>query len=166
MRQTQDGGQTWLGLPAPAAAAEFFPSFPQPAGRVAGGVSDVRFATARDGWAFGPSFYATHDGGQTWRNENRTVSSVAVTQGAQWAVEQQGMAPVVIRSTDGGQSWAPAKMQPLLVGWPSITSVDAQTAWLFAQDSVRNPHPTQTTGLALTALSESSNTFFTVPGLS
>src|SRR5579859_2984310 len=36
MRQTHDGGQTWAGLPAPAAHAEFFPSvFTRPAGGAA-----------------------------------------------------------------------------------------------------------------------------------
>jgi hypothetical protein len=30
-------------------------------------VSDIRFATPRDGWAFGGALWETHDGGATWR---------------------------------------------------------------------------------------------------
>jgi photosystem II stability/assembly factor-like uncharacterized protein len=138
MRVTHDGGKSWAGLPGPAAAAGFFPKFPWHAGDPAG-VSNIRFASAQDGWAFGPDLYSTHDGGQTWLKENRLVSDVAVTNGAVWAVEQKGTAAVVERSTDTGKAWAPVKMQPLLVGWPTITSVDKETAWLFTQDSVLNP---------------------------
>ena len=139
MRVTQDGGKTWAGIPAPAAQVAFYPNhFPWHASDPAG-VSNIRFASAHDGWAFGPDLYTTHDGGQTWLKENRLVSDVAVTNGAIWAVEQQGDAAVVERSTEAGKAWTPAKMQPLLVGWPTITSVDKETAWLFTQDSVLNP---------------------------
>ncbi|MGO9558817.1 MAG: WD40/YVTN/BNR-like repeat-containing protein [Acidimicrobiales bacterium] len=30
------------------------------------GISEIRFATANDGWAFGPDLYRTTDGGRTW----------------------------------------------------------------------------------------------------
>jgi hypothetical protein len=54
--RTGDAGKTWTGVPAPVT------------GPAAGatGVSQVRFLDARDGWAFGPQLYATHDGGHTW----------------------------------------------------------------------------------------------------
>ena len=139
LRQTRDGGQTWAGSPAPATQADFFPAaFPRHAGDPLD-VTSIQFASARDGWAFGPSLYSTHDGGHTWLNENRLVSNMAVTNGAIWAVEQKGNMAVVERSTDLGRTWPATAMQPLLVGWPSITSVSKETAWLFAQDSVLNP---------------------------
>jgi hypothetical protein len=31
------------------------------------GVSQIRFLNLRDGWAYGPALYATHNGGATWR---------------------------------------------------------------------------------------------------
>ena len=31
------------------------------------GASQIRFLSARNGWAFGPDLYATHDGGARWR---------------------------------------------------------------------------------------------------
>src|ERR1700722_15824565 len=34
--------------------------------RGAAGVSQIRVLDERDGWAFGPQLYATHDGGHTW----------------------------------------------------------------------------------------------------
>jgi hypothetical protein len=58
--RTADGGRTWLGGAAPDA-----PIFPGPSD-VAPGVSGLRFADARNGWAFGPDLWATHDGGSTW----------------------------------------------------------------------------------------------------
>jgi photosystem II stability/assembly factor-like uncharacterized protein len=54
--RTDDGGQTWYGLPAPVTG---------PASGAAG-VSQVRFLNTLHGWAFGPELWATHDGGQTW----------------------------------------------------------------------------------------------------
>jgi len=53
---TDDAGKTWSGVPAP-------PTGPADG---AAGVSRVRFLDERDGWAFGPQLYATHDGGHTW----------------------------------------------------------------------------------------------------
>ena len=54
--RTNDGGQTWYGVPAPLAGA--------PSGST--GVSEVRFLDDENGWAFGPQLWATHDGGKTW----------------------------------------------------------------------------------------------------
>lgn len=54
--RTVDGGRTWAGIPAPAAALGG-----------GSGVTGIRFADARNGWAFGPDLWSTHDGGATWR---------------------------------------------------------------------------------------------------
>src|SRR5580692_6152892 len=54
--RTDDAGKTWSGVPAPLTG---------PADGAAG-VSQVRFLNERDGWAFGPQLYATHDGGHSW----------------------------------------------------------------------------------------------------
>jgi hypothetical protein len=53
---TLNAGRTWSGLPAPVTG---------PADG-ATGVSQIRFLSGVDGWAFGPQLYATHDGGHTW----------------------------------------------------------------------------------------------------
>jgi hypothetical protein len=54
--RTDDAGKTWTGVPAPVTG---------PADG-ATGVSQIRFLSGADGWAFGPQLYATHDGGHTW----------------------------------------------------------------------------------------------------
>jgi hypothetical protein len=54
---TADHGGTWHGVSAPVTGA--------PAGPA--GVSQVRFYNTSDGWAFGPQLWATHDGGQHWK---------------------------------------------------------------------------------------------------
>jgi hypothetical protein len=55
--RTEDGGTAWNGLPAPLTGA--------PDG--ATGVGQIRFLEGINGWAFGPELWATHDGGQKWR---------------------------------------------------------------------------------------------------
>jgi photosystem II stability/assembly factor-like uncharacterized protein len=54
--RTDDAGKSWTGVPAPLTGP--------PDG--ATGVSQIRFLNLRDGWAFGPGLFATHDGGQHW----------------------------------------------------------------------------------------------------
>ncbi len=54
--RTDDGGQTWHGLPAPNAGSPDGPA----------GVSGIRFLDGVNGWAFGPELWATHDGSRTW----------------------------------------------------------------------------------------------------
>jgi hypothetical protein len=54
--RTDDGGQTWHGLPAPDAGS--------PDG--AAGVSGIRFLDGKNGWAFGPELWVTHDAGKSW----------------------------------------------------------------------------------------------------
>jgi hypothetical protein len=56
---TPNYGQTWYGVSAPVTGG--------PAGST--GVSGLRFLDARDGWAFGPELWVTHDGGANWAQE-------------------------------------------------------------------------------------------------
>lgn len=55
---TVDGGRHWAALGAPPAPLA-------PSGEP--GVTSIRFADPLHGWAFGPGFYATADGGRSWR---------------------------------------------------------------------------------------------------
>jgi photosystem II stability/assembly factor-like uncharacterized protein len=55
--RTDDAGKTWIGVPAPLTGP--------PDG--ATGVGQIRFLNGKDGWAFGPGLFATHNGGQTWK---------------------------------------------------------------------------------------------------
>lgn len=62
--RSTDGGRTWVGLPAPRAPLPRWQD-----GRLTSGssVRDLRFASPRDGWAYGGALFATHDGSRTWR---------------------------------------------------------------------------------------------------
>jgi len=57
---TSDYGRTWYGVSAPVA--------PGPTGDA--GVSQLRFATLSDGWAYGPALYETTRGGWPWKPED------------------------------------------------------------------------------------------------
>jgi hypothetical protein len=52
--RTTDGGSVFAGIPSPPVSAS--------------DVSQLRFATALDGYAFGPELWQTADGGATWAN--------------------------------------------------------------------------------------------------
>jgi len=86
LRKTTDGGLRWTPLPASPAPW----GVTGPDGRVpAEGVTSVLFADVRDGWAYGPGLWATHDGGLTWREiptAGRAVRSVAAAGGRVAAV--------------------------------------------------------------------------------
>jgi len=56
---TSDYGASWYGVSAPVTSA---PDGSQ-------GVGQIRFLNTRDGWAFGPQLWVTHDGGAHWSQE-------------------------------------------------------------------------------------------------
>ncbi|MGH3191075.1 MAG: hypothetical protein ACRDPY_30240 [Streptosporangiaceae bacterium] len=63
MRKTVDGGRTWSAVPAPdAPPADIYQGVP-----AATAVGATVFASASEGWAFGPALWQTRDGGATWR---------------------------------------------------------------------------------------------------
>lgn len=71
MVRTGDGGAHWAGVPAPRDVLAT--SLHQPEA----GISEVRFADPRNGWAFGPNLWTTHDGGGSW---NRATVASPVSQ--------------------------------------------------------------------------------------
>ena len=83
----------------------------------AGTVSRVTFASASDGWVYGPGLWATHDGGASWHRvatHGAEVNSLAVTGRHVLAVfvscarRCPGSWPVrfgVYRASTGGDSW-------------------------------------------------------------
>lgn len=81
LRKTTDGGLHWTPLPAPDAPWGGI----APDGHIpADAVTLVLFADAKDGWAYGPGLWATHDGGLTWHQvatAGYTVTSMAATDG-------------------------------------------------------------------------------------
>jgi hypothetical protein len=64
LARTTDRGLGWVALPAPDAGYE---ARNYQGSTTAVPVSEVRFADDLDGWIYGPSLFATHDGGTTWQ---------------------------------------------------------------------------------------------------
>jgi len=60
-----DGGRTWVGVPAPRAP---LPGWQDGGVASATTVRDLRFASVRDGWAYGGAVYVTHDAARTWKH--------------------------------------------------------------------------------------------------
>jgi hypothetical protein len=111
LQRTDTGGAGWRTVHAPPAHG--------PDG--ATGVSQIRFLTRSDGWAFGPQLWATHDAGRTWTQiptgGKRVTSLEARGQqvfsvwarctgtGAGFAAHCTGFA--VYSSRPGSNAWAP-----------------------------------------------------------
>ncbi|MDA8080234.1 MAG: hypothetical protein M0Z96_01270 [Actinomycetota bacterium] len=60
--RTQDGGKTWLAIPAPNVPLAQGPLLTTNSSAV----SRIRFVNILDGYLYGPSLYSTYDGGTTW----------------------------------------------------------------------------------------------------
>lgn len=88
--RTSDRGKTWVGLPAPP--VELTTGASQ-------GVRLVRFADAKNGWAFGPELWATHDGGGHWSRVSLPGTTASATVAALEAADGMVHAAVFDRGT-------------------------------------------------------------------
>lgn len=93
--RTQDGGRTFVGVPAPKVALTY--PCAKPCGPHAW-ANQVRFADPRDGWAYGSVLYVTHDGARTWHQVPGFQDVVAVLPGA---------SDVIVLSTDYSSGCTP-----------------------------------------------------------
>jgi photosystem II stability/assembly factor-like uncharacterized protein len=73
LEKTVNGGKTWTSVPGPAVS--LVPTF---SASPASAVSTVRFENASDGWLFGPSLWATTDGGAQWHRVSMSGEVVAL----------------------------------------------------------------------------------------
>lgn len=94
---THDGGKTWTGTtPLPLASVV------------------VDFADEQHGWATdGTVLYRTGDGGQRWvklspdANFKQVTSLDFVSSALGWALSEQGQNSLLLKTTDGGETWIP-----------------------------------------------------------
>jgi hypothetical protein len=102
--RTSDSGHTWTAVqPPPTHVSRTTP----------GGVRKVRFADARNGWAFDSDLWATHDGGAHWTQlallgsaSNVDVQSLEVSSGVVHALVVSGDHGVeIFDSPAGGDAW-------------------------------------------------------------
>ena len=137
MRVTVDGGKTWQSAPAPEIEI--------PPGDLP--LRHLRFANAKDGWAFEPGFFSTHDGGKTWGNENRQGKVIAIEPigNSVWVVEQncQKVEPyqcqfALLIWNPAQQIWAPAPGK-LPAGIQKLFRVSATEAWLLSTEESYTP---------------------------
>lgn len=132
MRKSVDGGRSWT-----VAAA--------PAGILGGGdpsalgARRLTFASLRDGWAYDPSLFATHDAGKTWKLVGLPGEVISVKVGADnaWAVARicsaAGNCSIQVYSSPAGQdSWTPLAPQPPIAGEEVILLRQGpMNAWLL-----------------------------------
>jgi hypothetical protein len=107
--RTTDGGVSFVGIPAPRA--------PWTSSASAGGVSQLRFADAENGFAYGGALFVTHDAGRTWRalDLGGAVDELAIAAGRTYAI---------VAPPGGGER----RLMSALVGQDAWTVVSAAGA--------------------------------------
>jgi photosystem II stability/assembly factor-like uncharacterized protein len=141
---TTDGGATWkLRGKVPA-------RIPQ-VGEPGTGVSGIRFATPRIGWAFGPRLYRTGNGGRSWARQQvpghgRQILSLAATATTTYAVvspcafgtglcHRRGPLSLWRTATRTGRTW---KRVSLSLPINDFANVAAYGKTAYAVDAQRN----------------------------
>jgi photosystem II stability/assembly factor-like uncharacterized protein len=118
--RTTDGGSFWQDV-TPAAE----------------GFRDVFFLDSTTGWIAGASIYKTVDSGTSWTKQtgdgNTEFSAVSFADAQNgWAV---GFNNLVLRTTNGGQSWTTQNVgAPPVTAITGVTAIDANTAWVAGWD--------------------------------
>jgi len=89
--RTDDGGRTFVGIPAPGTDQ----------------VSELRFADAENGFAYGPELWVTHDAGATWNQVSvpGSVRELAIGSGYAYAIVRSGSTGELLRAATWSDSW-------------------------------------------------------------
>ncbi|MEA2973526.1 MAG: hypothetical protein QOG82_1984 [Actinomycetota bacterium] len=135
--RTVDGGQTWVGIPAPPT------ELASGAGR---GVRRIRFADAANGWAFGPDLWSTHDGGAHWIevslpsvDADSEVSDLEAADGKVHVAVLDSKGVVILTSPVGTDGWQ-ASPTVVPIGAGPVPQADivlqGDTGWMFEVDRV------------------------------
>ncbi|HEY5436503.1 MAG TPA: hypothetical protein VIK13_14825 [Candidatus Limnocylindrales bacterium] len=142
IERTKDGGRTWAPAPAPKTAVVPGIGLPASAGA---GIGRLRFATANDGWAFGPDLWATHDGGASWTRASvpglpagSVMVALETANGSVHAAFYDGAQDFGIAvSPVGSDAWSVSPLR-LPVGAGPVPAVQlvlsGNTGWLLQND--------------------------------
>lgn len=143
--RTDDGGRSW-GPETPVARHVPRESFTEqdPSG---GAVRSLRMVDAREGFAFNPDLYVTHDGAKTWTRvpQPTKVASLGVQDGSVWLLER-GCAvdddcDAVLRTAKVGATFAPVTTAiPATGGADAIVRrADAKHGYLVTWNGPQDP---------------------------
>ncbi|MFZ0171371.1 MAG: hypothetical protein WAL04_06780, partial [Acidimicrobiales bacterium] len=121
--RTTDGGSTFTGIPSPPVSA--------------GDVTQLRFATALDGYAFGPQLWETTDGGARWSQVPTpgTVTELEAADGEAYALSCaagsncQSMA--LLRSPVGATQWQSVST-PVTLGYGAQFALSGPNLYLLS----------------------------------
>ena len=127
---TADGGVHFSAVTAPPARVL--------ANTAAPGVSHIRFAGSRDGWAFGPDAWATHDGGAQWTRVmiGGSVSALEPGASAVYALlagqqcGQPSCATTLLKTSPGADQCTPTDPPGVIKGVPEMT-VRGTSVWVM-----------------------------------
>ncbi len=125
--RTTDGGRNFTGVPTPQAPLT-------PSARSGTGYSQLGFADAQNGYAYGPALYSTHNGGTTWSpvNVGGTVTQLAISGGQAYAIVSPtgGAGGKLIRSPVGHDDWTVDDAAAAVSGglWVQSSAVIVQSA--------------------------------------
>jgi photosystem II stability/assembly factor-like uncharacterized protein len=132
--RTHDGGRTWAGGPAPVVDVR----------ARANGQDRVRFADASNGWVFGGTLLATHDGGAHWHSVALPgmtgtvhIDDLEAAAGVVYVVatSQIGDATPVgylFRASAGSDAFGRVAGVPALRAWSASISLYGTHGWLLA----------------------------------
>ncbi|MCW2539349.1 MAG: hypothetical protein JWN95_1074 [Frankiales bacterium] len=132
--RTDNGGKTWVGVPAPAAGLSS-------QGSCHGGcLTNLRFANATVGYAFGPeAFYQTVNGGRSWQRQAGGALGLEVADGTALRLNATclpGCPFTVQRATVGSTSWQALALPPGGLSFGGNLSRSGHTAVILNQGHV------------------------------
>jgi photosystem II stability/assembly factor-like uncharacterized protein len=140
---TSDGGKAWSGVAAPGV------SFASTASRYPASISQLVFANALDGWAYGNSLWATYNGAGSWKQISLGGPVFSLDSSAHEAYAIVGscspngtkcMEPVLKleRSAVGSHSW---QTVPGISGYgtSAMIAVNDENAWVSFPPKDRGP---------------------------
>jgi len=127
LRRSEDGGRTWLPLPAPPAYSPAATDHPNES------VAGIFFSNETNGWLYGTASYYTRDGGMSWHATERPILALTKRDNRLWAAVATSDGWEIVTSDDEGGTWVNSPSQASWQGSnPQMTVLNASHAWVMA----------------------------------